>query len=95
MPETPDFDKEVQDLNTRLADLEHRFARMREGFVKNDLGIEDYDGHRRDHFTRIEQDKVVSGYKRTLTQRLLEWGTAGLGLLLGLGIVEWLRAHLK
>lgn len=95
MPANLDFDKEVQNLNNRVADLEHKFARMREAFVVNDLGIADYDGHRRGHTKLIEQDKVVTSYKRTITGNALWAATAGAAVLLGQALLEWLKAHLK
>lgn len=95
MPANPDIEKEVQDLNTRLSALEHKCARMREAFVKNDLSVEDYDGHRRDHTTRMEQDKVVANYKRTLTGNALWAGLAGAGLLFGQALLDWLKQHIK
>ena len=95
MPVVPDFEKEVQNLNTRLSDLEHKCARMREAFVKNDVGVEDYDGHRKDHSTRIEEDKVVGNYKRTITQNALWAGFAGGAMLFGQAVLDWLRVHIK
>ena len=95
MPVAQDFDKEVQDLKTRVTCLEHKQSRMCEAFVKNDLSIEDYDGHRRDHSTRIEEDKVITGYKRLITGKGLWVASAALAVLFGQAIIEWLRAHLK
>ena len=95
MPAVPDFDKEVQSLNTRVSDLEHKCARMREAFVKNDLGVEDYDGHRRDHTTRMEEDKVMKGYKRLITGNGLWAATAAGTVLFGQALLEWLRNHIK
>ena len=90
-----DSDKEIQDMNTRLSALEHKSARAAEAFVKNDLGVPDYDGHRRAHGDMIEQDKVVQGYKRDTTKKVLEWLTVGAGVLIGQGALEWIKAHLK
>lgn len=101
MPETPDskelqqLTKDVQGLNSRLSDIEHKCARMREGFVKNDLGVEDYDGHRRDHATRIEESKVINGYKRGITQNALWAGVVGVAAMFGQAMLEWLRTHIK
>lgn len=95
MPENHNFEKDLQDLHNRVSAIEHKDSRVAEAFVKNDLGVPDYDGHRKAHLAMIEQAKVVEGYKRTTTQRLIEWGLAGLGLLLGAGAIDWLRAHLK
>lgn len=86
---------EYQELKAQIAALERRFARMCEAFVKNDLGAEDYDGHRRAHAKQIEEDKIVSGYKRGVTQNALWAAVAGIAALVGYGLIDWLRAHLK
>ncbi len=95
MPENHNFEKDLQDLHNRVSAIEHKGSRAAEAFVKNDLGVPDYDGHRKAHLAMIEQAKVVNGYKRTLTQRILDGGLAVTGLLLGAGAIDWLRAHLK
>ena len=95
MPENHNFEKDIQDLNARVSAIEHKSARTVEAFVKNDLGVPDYDGHRKAHIEMIEQAKVVSGYKRTLTQRILDGWLAVAGLLLGAGAIDWLRVHIK
>lgn len=95
MPTNQDFERDISGLNDRVSMLEHKAARAAEEFVKNDLGVPDYDGHRRAHLDSMEQAKVVAGYKRTMTQRLLEWCLAGVGVLLGAGALDWIKAHLK
>lgn len=86
---------EYKALEARVEGLERCFARMREAYVKNDLGAEDYDGHRRDHFVRIEQDKVVTNYKRTITGNALWALLVGLATITGLGVLDWLKSHIK
>ena len=95
MPTNQNFEKDITGLHARVTALEHKAARAAEAFVKNDLNVPDYDGHRKAHLDSIEQEKVVAGYKRTMTQRLLEWGLAGIGVLLGVGALDWIKAHLK
>lgn len=95
MPTNQDFEKDINGLNDRVSKLEHKGSRAAEAFVKNDLGVPDYDGHRKAHLEMIEQAKVVAGYKRTMTQRVLEWGLAGIGVLLGAGALDWIKGHLK
>lgn len=87
--------KDVDDINTRVQTLEHSCSRMREGFPKNDLGNPDYDGHRVAHVTSIEKTKVMQGYQRDMTKRVLEWLMVGVAVLLGQGALEWIKAHLK
>lgn len=95
MPANQDFEKDIGGLNDRVSALEHKTARAAEAFIKNDLGVPDYDGHRKAHLDSMEQAKVVAGYKRTMTQRLLEWGLAGIGVLLGAGALDWIKGHIK
>lgn len=86
---------DCQDLKGRIEVLERCFARMREAYVKNDLGAEDYDGHRRAHAKMIEEDTIVSGYKRGITMQVLLAILAGITGLIGYGLIDWLRTHLK
>lgn len=86
---------DVLSLNGRVDALEHSCSRMREAFVKNDLGNPDYDGHRVAHATAIEKAKVVQGYQRDTTKKALEWLLVGVAVLLGQGVMDWIRAHLK
>ena len=82
-------------LNDRTQTLEHSCSRMREAFVKNDLGNPDYDGHRVAHASAIDKAKVVSGYQRDMTKKVLEWILVAVGVLIGQGALEWIKAHLK
>lgn len=95
MPTNQDFEKDIGGLNDRVSELEHKTARAAEAFVKNDLGVPDYDGHRKAHLDSMEQAKVVAGYKRNMTQRILDWGLAGVGVLLGVGALDWIKGHIK
>lgn len=87
--------KDIEKLNSRVDTLEHSCSRMREGFPKNDLGNPDYDGHRVAHVNSIERSKVVSGYQRDMTKKVLEWILVAVGVLIGQGALEWVKAHLK
>jgi len=86
---------DVDELNTDVQELKHSMARMREGFVKNDLGNPDYDGHRVSHASSIEKAKVVQGYQRDMTKRAMEWLLVAVGVLIGQGAIEWVKAHIK
>lgn len=87
--------KDVDGIQTRLETAEHSISRIREGFVKNDLGNPDYDGHRVSHATSIKKAEVVQGYQRDMTKRALEWLLVAVGVLIGQGALEWVKAHLK
>lgn len=90
-----DVADDLTELDKRLQTVEHGFARMKEAYVKNDLGVPDYDGHRVAHFNAIERDKVVKGYQRDMTKRVLEWVLVAVGVLIGQGALEWIKAHIK
>lgn len=82
-------------LDKRVQVLEHGFARQKEAFIKNDLGVPDYDGHRVAHFNAVEQSKVLNGYKRDLTKRVLEWALVAVAVLIGQGALDWIKTHMK
>lgn len=87
--------KDVDGIHTRLESVEHSHNRMKEAFVKNELGLPDYDGHRVREAATIDKAKVVQGYQRDMTKRVLEWVMVAVGVLIGKGALEWLQAHLK
>ena len=87
--------KDVESLNSRVEALEHGTSRIREGFPKNDLGNPDYDGHRVAHVNAIEKAKVVQGYQRDMTKRVLEWLLVAVAVLIGQGAMDWIKGHLK
>lgn len=87
--------KEMNAITVRVTTIENGHSRMKEAFVKNDLGIPDYDGHRVSHYNSIEQARVVSGYKRDLTKRVLEWALVAVAVLIGQGAIEWIKGHIK
>ena len=89
------LEADVLSLNERLQVVEHSHTRMKEAFIKNDLGLPDYDGHRTDHKVRTEEAKVVDGYKRDATKRIIDIVIGAAAVIFGLGFIEWLKGHLK
>ena len=87
--------KDVDGIHVRLESVEHSHNRMKEAFVQNELKLPDYDGHRVRHANDIEKAKVVQGYQRDMTKRVLEWVLVAVGVLIGQGALEWVKAHLK
>jgi len=61
----------------RSTDCE-RCAQIVKGFVVNDLGEPDFDGHRKAHLQMIEAEKVLHGYKLEATKKVIGWVVAGL-----------------
>lgn len=82
---------EVQQLSQSLA---AHVSTVEKAFPQNDLGHPDYDGHRRDHVTRMDNSKAMDGYKQTVTKNILGAGTTFILLLLALGFVSLLREKL-
>jgi len=82
-------------LDQRVQVMEHSCIRMKEAFVKNDLGLPDYDGHRTDHKHRKEEAQVVEGYKRDVTKNILLGLALFVAGLLSSGLKEWLSTHIK
>lgn len=85
----------LQTLNDRLSLIEHRHSYIATAFPKNDLGKPDYDGHRKEHIQFKKQSDVVEGYQVDMTKKVLGWiATGAIGLAV-LGLVEWIRTHIK
>jgi hypothetical protein len=89
---------DLRDLNLRMAAVESDVAQLKTAFPHNDLGREDYDGHRKDHYTRTkaaEDDaRALAELKNAATKRLLV-GAIGLAItVIGLGLGPYLRSLL-
>jgi hypothetical protein len=82
-------------LDQRVQTMEHSCVRMKEAFVKNDLGLPDYDGHRTDHKLRREETQVVEGYKKDVTKSILIAIALFVAGLMSSGLKEWLGTHIK
>lgn len=81
----------VKDTARRVDQLEAAQIRMREAFIINDIGLPDYDGHRSSHKGMIEEAKVLEGYKRDATKKIVGWALAGILSISALGLVEWIK----
>ena len=82
-------------LDQRVQTMEHSCIRMKEAFVKNDLGLPDYDGHRTDHKNRKEEAQVLEGYKRDMTKSILVGVALFVAGLFSSGLSEWVKTHLS
>lgn len=87
VPENEELWKFAQDLNTRIANLEHQYGWLRSAFPQNDLSKPDYDGHRKDHLQIKEDNKVVAGYKGHVTKTVLAAVAGGLLTMLASGFM--------
>ena len=89
---------DVQQLNARMSAVEADVDKLKTAFIHNDLGREDYDGHRKDHYRRTkaaEDDaRALAELKNAATKRLLV-GAIGLAItVIGLGLGPYLRSIL-
>ena len=89
---------DLRDLNLRMAAVESDVAQLKTAFPHNDLGREDYDGHRKDHHTRMkaaeEDARAMAELKNAATKRLLV-GAIGLAItVIGFGIGPYVRSLL-
>jgi outer membrane murein-binding lipoprotein Lpp len=89
---------DLRDLNLRVAAVESDVAQLKTAFPHNDLGREDYDGHRKDHYHRTkaaeEDARAMSELKNAATKRLLV-GAIGLAItVIGFGLGPYVRSIL-
>ena len=89
---------DLRDLSLRMAAVESDVAQLKTAFPHNDLGREDYDGHRKDHYKRTkaaeEDARALAELKNAATKRLLV-GAIGLAItVIGLGLGPYLRSIL-
>jgi hypothetical protein len=85
----------VEEMHTRLQVLEHSHNRMKEAFVLNDLKVADYDGHRVAHLAAIDRDKITKAYQRDAAGAGIKYVVAGFIGVFVLGVLAWLKEHLK
>ena len=88
IPPDEELWKLVQDVNSRLSAIEHRYGYVSSAFPKNDLDKPDYDGHRKAHLQLIEDSKVVAGYKVGVTKTVLTIIATAVCTLVGSGLVQ-------
>lgn len=88
IPPDEELWKLVQDVNSRLSAIEHRYGYVASAFPKNDLDKPDYDGHRKAHLQLIEDSKVVAGYKVGVTKTVLTIIATAVCTLVGSGLVQ-------
>lgn len=59
------------DLKQRLASVERKQGEMTNAFLLNDLGLPDFDGHRKDHLAIRKASEVMSRYKIGATEKII------------------------
>lgn len=88
--------EDVKDINQRLDRVEHDIAQIKTAFLRNDLGAEDYDGHRNDHRVRVKQAEkkaeAMDEFTQSVTKRII-FGAIGLAFtIFGYGLLPYLRS---
>lgn len=83
-----------QRLNARMGRIEGDLVLLKTAFLRNDLGAEDYDGHRRDHGDRVKSAAVMEEYKQTITKKIINVVLGVALTALGTGIVQMLMSKL-
>lgn len=85
----------VLEIKEQLAELEDKLDRhihvVHRAFPRNDLQEPDFDGHRHYHTKKVNEEKVVSGYKQGITEKILQGVVGFILMLLGMGAVAWLK----
>ena len=71
--------KRIQD---DIRDIKHGMGTIRTGFVRNDLGDPDYEGHRQAHLHMIQKDKNLDSLKMAGVLKLV-----GLLVVFGSGLM--------
>ena len=82
----------VREIKKRQTEMYQTINSMGKAFPKNDLGEPDFDGHRKEHLSRREYDKVLTEYKVDVTKKIIWAVIAALGVLLASGFFEQLRS---
>ena len=94
----PQCSDDVRDINIRLGRVEQDIAAIKTAFLRNDLGVEDYDGHRLDHRTiEKEEEKaekeaaVFTDFKYEATKKIIFAVLAVLTAVFTAGVGPYLR----
>ena len=59
------------ELKQRVASIERKQGDMVNAFLLNDLGLPDFDGHRKDHLAIRKASEVMSRYKIGATEKVI------------------------
>lgn len=83
---------EIKEQISKLEDKLDRHVHMvHRAFPRNDLQEPDFDGHRHYHTKKVNEEKVVSGYKQGITEKILQGVIGFILMLLGMGAVAWFK----
>ena len=84
-------DEEVRSLKKRLEVLEAKVAAVETAFLRNDLGLPDYDAHRRSMKAEVTDSERLGEYKHEATKKLIAAAILAFGSLLSYGFASYIR----
>jgi hypothetical protein len=79
----------------RISLLEADIEKLKRAFLKDDLGTPDTEGHRKSHAELVESAKLVKEYKVGMTKDMLKVLSGAAFTAFILGIISYLKDHLK
>ena len=85
----------VEVIAGELNALKRRVAAMERAFPLDTWKEPDYAGHLSDHNRRVEDEKMMQGYKNEAAKKVIAGGVIAALTLMATGAVEWLKTHLK
>lgn len=82
-------------LHLRVVNIERDIEHIKTAFPKNELGTEDFHGHRGYHARKIAEGQIMGEYKQEVTKKIV-LGVIGLvftvlGFVAGPALMRWLQ----
>ena len=87
--------KAVEVITDELNAMKRRVAAMERAFPLDTWKEPDYAGHLTDHNRRVEDEKLMAGYKNEAAKKVIAGGVIAALTLMATGAVEWLKTHVK
>lgn len=87
--------REVEKLRDDLRAVSTRLDAVELGFPRNDIGVPDFDGHRRFHSKMIKDAETSDSDRREAVKKLTMSGVVGGLTIVVYALWDYLKAHLK
>jgi len=87
-PTNSDIVKLLLEMQRDLSAVVQKQSDYSKAFVKNDLGAEDFDGHRLYHHRSIKNAEQMDSYKSGMTKTIIDWAVKGALMLLVAGVIS-------
>lgn len=85
----------ISALADEVNQLKRRVAAMERAFPVDTWREPDFSGHLIDHNRRIDDAKLLTGYKNEAAKKIVAGGVVATLTLIALGAVEWIKAHIR